>query len=155
MVENGSASFDQKFLENVHIASLLHDIGKIGVPEVILNKPGKLTPEEFEIMKRHTINGVEILKPLVELKDALDGVKSHHERYDGAGYPDGLKGDAIPMVAAIIAVADTYDAMITDRPYRKGRSKEEAITEIKNNILRQFHFQPAQALIELYQQGKI
>ncbi len=155
MIENGSASFDQKFLENVHIASLLHDIGKIGVPEVILNKPGKLTPEEFEIMKRHTINGVEILKPLVELKDALDGVKSHHERYDGAGYPDGLKGDAIPMVAAIIAVADTYDAMITDRPYRKGRSKEEAITEIKNNILRQFHFQPAQALIELYQQGKV
>ncbi len=155
MVENGSANFDQKFLENVHIASLLHDIGKIGVPEAILNKPGKLTVEEFEIMKRHTINGVEILKPLVELKDALDGVKSHHERYDGSGYPDGLKGDAIPMVAAIIAVADTYDAMITDRPYRKGRSKEDAITEIKNNILRQFHFQPAQALIELYQQGKI
>ncbi len=155
MIENGSASFDQKFLENVHIASLLHDIGKIGVPEVILNKPGKLTPEEFEIMKRHTINGVEILKPLVELKDALDGVKSHHERYDGTGYPDGLKADQIPMVAAIIAVADTYDAMITDRPYRKGRSKEEAIIEIKNNILRQFHFQPAQALIELYQQGKV
>lgn len=155
MVENGSANFDQKFLESVHIASLLHDIGKIGVPEFILNKPGKLTVEEFEIMKRHTINGVEILKPLVELKDALDGVKSHHERYDGKGYPDGLKGDEIPMVAAIIAVADTYDAMITDRPYRKGRSKEDAIKEIKNNILRQFHFAPAQALIELYQQGKI
>ncbi len=155
MVENGSADFDQKFLENVHIASLLHDIGKIGVPEVILNKPGKLTAEEFEIMKRHTINGVEILKPLVELKDALDGVKSHHERYDGGGYPEGLKGDEIPMVAAIIAVADTYDAIITDRPYRKGRSKEDAINEIKNNILRQFHFKPAQALIELYQHGKI
>lgn len=155
MVENGSANFDQKFIESVHIASLLHDIGKIGVPEAILNKPGKLTVEEFEIMKRHTINGVEILKPLMELRDALDGVKSHHERYDGAGYPEGLKGDEIPMVAAIIAVADTYDAMITDRPYRAGRSKEEAIAEIKDNILRQFHFQPAQALIELYQQGKV
>jgi HD-GYP domain-containing protein (c-di-GMP phosphodiesterase class II) len=155
MVENGSANFDQKFIESVHIASLLHDIGKIGVPEAILNKPGKLTVEEFEIMKRHTINGVEILKPLMELRDALDGVKSHHERYDGAGYPQGLKGDEIPMVAAIIAVADTYDAMITDRPYRAGRSKEEAIAEIKDNILRQFHFQPAQALIELYQQGKV
>ncbi|MCB9771308.1 MAG: HD-GYP domain-containing protein [Candidatus Omnitrophica bacterium] len=155
MVENGSANFDQKFLENVHISSLLHDIGKIGVPEVILNKPGQLTHEEFEIMKRHTTNGVEILKPLLELKDALDGVKSHHERYDGGGYPEGLKGEQIPMVAAIIAVADTYDAMITDRPYRKGMSKEEAVAEIKSNILKQFHYQPAQALIELYELGKV
>lgn len=155
MVENGSANFDQKFLENVHIASLLHDIGKIGVPEAILNKPGKLTPEEFEIMKRHTINGVEMLKPLKELHDALDGVRSHHERYDGKGYPDGLKGDKIPMVAAIVAVADTFDAIITDRPYRKGLSKKAAIEEIQKNILKQFRAEPAQALIELYQAGKI
>lgn len=155
MVVNGSANFDQKFLENVHISSLLHDIGKIGVPEAILNKPGKLTSEEFEVMKRHTTDGIEILKPLKELRDALDGVKSHHERYDGKGYPEGLAGEAIPMVAAIIAVADTYDAMITDRPYRKGMTKETAVAEIKNNILKQFHYHPAQALIELYQAGKV
>lgn len=155
MSENGSAEFDEKFMESLYIASLLHDIGKIGVPEGILNKPGKLTAEEFEVVKEHTIDGVEILKPLSELKESLDGVKHHHERYDGQGYPDRLKGEAIPMIAAIISVADTFDAMTTDRPYRKGLSKETAIAEIRRNIGTQFHPKPAQALIELYEQGKI
>lgn len=154
MNDNGSARFDEKFMESLYIASLLHDIGKIGVPEGILNKPGKLTEKEFEIIKQHTIDGVEILKPLSELKESLAGVKHHHERYDGQGYPDKLKGEEIPMIAAIISVADTFDAMTTDRPYRKSLSREAAIAEIKKNVNTQFHPKPAQALIELFEAGK-
>lgn len=155
MVENKSAQFDDKFMESLYIASLLHDIGKIGVPEGILNKPDKLTAEEFEVIKQHTLDGVEILKPLSELKESLDGVRHHHERYDGNGYPDKLKGEQIPMIAAIISVADTFDAMTTDRPYRKGYAKDYAIAEIRRNIKTQFHPLPANALLELYEQKKI
>lgn len=155
MTASGSAEFPESFFENLYVAGMLHDIGKIGVPEAILNKTGKLTPEEFEIMKRHTLHGVEILKPLSELRDSLDGVKYHHERYDGKGYPDGLRGEAIPIVAAIIAVADTFDAMTTDRPYRKGLSIEEAVREVKKNSGIQFNPKVAQALVELVEMGKI
>ncbi len=155
MLENGTADFPDSFFENLYIAGMLHDIGKIGVPENVLNKNGPLSSEEFERMKRHTIHGVEILKPLSELKESLDGVKYHHERYDGRGYPTGLKGEEIPMIAAIIAVADTYDAMTTDRPYRQGLSKEKTIEEIRNNIGKQFNPKPAQALVELHEAGKL
>lgn len=155
MHESGAVHFTESFFQNLYVAGLLHDIGKIAIPEAILNKTGKLTPEEFDIMKQHTLRGVEILQPLSELKDSLDGVKYHHERYDGKGYPDGLKGDEIPMVAAIIAVADTFDAMTSDRPYRKGLTKEAAVAEIKKNICIQFHPKPAEALIELVESGKI
>jgi len=152
---SGAYKFPPKFFENLYISGLLHDIGKIGVPESILCKKDKLTDDEYEIMKSHTTRGAEILSPLTEFEQCVDGVKYHHERYDGNGYPEGLKGEAIPMIAAIIGVADTYDAITTDRSYRKGLGKEIAIAEIRNNILKQFHPLPAKALIELYDRGDI
>ncbi len=155
MVDNGTANFDTKFFEYLEIAGLLHDVGKIGVPESILTKPDKLTDEEFTKMKQHTLRGVEILKHIPEFKECLDGVKYHHERYDGRGYPDGLKGEGIPIIAAVLAVADTYDAMTSDRPYRKGLSREIAIAEIKKNSGVQFNPLAARAIVELFEQGKI
>jgi HD-GYP domain-containing protein (c-di-GMP phosphodiesterase class II) len=152
---NGSYHFPPKFFENLYIAGLLHDIGKIGVPETILCKKSILTEEEYEIMKTHTTRGAEILKPLTEFEQCVDGVKYHHERYDGTGYPDGLKGEDIPMIAAIIGVADTFDAVTTDRSYRKGLGKETAIQEVRNNIGKQFNPLPAQALIELFEKGEL
>jgi len=143
------------FLENLQIASLLHDIGKIGIPEMILNKIEKLTPEEIQIIHEHPSKGVTILQPIKELSECIKGVKYHHERYDGMGYPEKLKGEEIPLIASIISVADSYDAMTTDRPYRKAFSSKEAIAEIERNIGKQFHPKIAVALIELYKEGKI
>ncbi|MFC1703558.1 HD domain-containing phosphohydrolase [Candidatus Omnitrophota bacterium] len=145
----------QKFLENLHIASLLHDIGKIAIPEAVLNKPGKLTDEEFAKIKSHPIQGIKILQPIKELEEAIKGVKYHHERYDGRGYPEGLKGDEIPLIAAIIAVADVYDAMTSDRPYRPALPKETAIGEIKKGSGTQFTPIAAKAFLELCEEGKI
>ena len=155
MARRDKKLFNEKFLENLHIASLLHDIGKIGVPESILNKAGPLSDEERKIMQSHPLVGATILQPINELIDAEDGVKYHHERYDGSGYPKGLKGEEIPLIASIIAVADAFDAMTTDRPYRKGLAKKEATEEIAGFMGRQFHPEVAEALIELYQEGKI
>jgi HD-GYP domain-containing protein (c-di-GMP phosphodiesterase class II) len=155
LAEKNQREFDTQFLENIQIASLLHDIGKIGIPEGILNKNGPLTPEEWIKIKEHPNIGVTILHPIRELETAMLGVKYHHERYDGLGYPDGLKGEEIPLVAAIIAVADAFDAMISDRPYRPGLSKVKAIEEIKSNSGKQFNPRVASAFIELCQQGRI
>lgn len=146
---------DEKFLESLHIAGLLHDIGKIGISESILNKDGPLDEKETQIMQSHPLVGATILQPIKELEDAIIGVKYHHERYDGSGYPDGLKEDQIPLIASIISVADTFDAMITDRPYRRGLSKEEAIKEIQSMIGKQFNPWIASAFVELYQERKI
>ena len=146
---------DDKFLEHLYIAGLLHDIGKIGIPESILNKEEKLTDEERRLIKEHSLIGVKILEPIQELGDAILGVKYHHERYDGAGYPEGLKGNQIPLIASIISVADAFDAMITDRPYRRALSKEKAIEEIKSLGGQQFEPQVASVMVELYQEGKI
>ncbi len=107
-------------LHDIYVAGLLHDIGKIGVSDVVLQKTGKLTPEEFDEIKKHPSIGYEILKDLKNLKMVLPGVRNHHERIDGMGYPDLLAGDNIPLMARILAVADAYDAMGSDRPYRKG-----------------------------------
>lgn len=146
---------DLKFLENLHIAALLHDIGKIGVSESILNKQGPLTEEERKKIQEHPIVGVSILQPINELEEAIKGVKYHHERYDGKGYPDGLKGNKIPHIANIIAVADTFDAMITDRPYRKGLNKCDAIEEIKRVKGTQLAPDAAEALIEIFNEGDL
>ena len=146
---------DDKFLEHLYIAGLLHDIGKIGIPESILNKEEKLTDEERKLIKEHSLIGVKILEPIQELGDAILGVKYHHERHDGAGYPEGLKGNQIPLIASIISVADAFDAMITDRPYRRALSKEKAIEEIKSLSGQQFEPQVASVMVELYQEGKI
>ncbi len=110
---------------------LLHDIGKIGIPDHILNKPGKLTPEEFEIMKRHAEIGEKIISPLEMLKKLKPLIRHHQEFYDGTGYPDGLRGEAIPLACRILAVVDTFDAMTTDRPYRKALPVETAVAELK------------------------
>jgi len=96
-----------------------------------------------------------ILQPINELDDAILGVKYHHERYDGSGYPDGLKGDQIPLIAAIISVADAFDAMITDRPYRRGLSREEAIEEIRKSSGKQFDPRIANTFVKLYKEGKV
>ena len=146
---------DEKFREHVDIASVLHDIGKIGIPEAILNKQGPLTPEEFKIIKDHPSIGENILRSIDGLEDCLLAVKYHHERYDGSGYPEGLKGDQIPLIAAIICVADAYDAMVSDRPYRKGLPKEKAITEIVTLAGKQFHPEISLIMKELYLEGKM
>ncbi len=155
MAANGSAVFPEKFMENLYISGLLHDIGKIAVPEAILGKTDKLNDDECKIMRTHTLRGVEMLKPLAEFEESMLGVKYHHERYDGKGYPEGLKGEEIPIIAAIISVADTFDAMTSDRPYRKGLDKVMAIQEIKKNIGIQFNPIPVRALVELWEGGGI
>ena len=139
----------------MYISGLLHDIGKIAVPEAILNKPGKLTDEEFEIMKSHPTRGAEIIGPLSLDDEIVHGVLHHHERWDGKGYPQGLAGEDIPMMAAVMAVGDAFDAMTTDRPYRKGMSKEDAIAEVRKNKGTQFHPDAADAMVELFEEGKI
>jgi len=121
-------------IRDIHVASLLHDVGKIGVDDAVLKKPGKLTPEEFEVMKLHTVIGSTIMAPIRQMKRLLPGLRSHHERWAGEGYPDALRGDAIPLMARIIAVADCFDAMTTDRPYQKGMAFESAharVNELK------------------------
>lgn len=112
-------------LQQLEIAGLIHDIGKVGVPENILNKPGRLTEEEFDEMKKHTVIGENICRPLNSLQACLDPVRHHHEKLDGSGYPDGLKKDMLSIESRIIAVADIYDAMTSDRPYRDRMKMDE------------------------------
>jgi HD-GYP domain-containing protein (c-di-GMP phosphodiesterase class II) len=153
--QKNKKSFDGKFLENLHIASLLHDIGKIGVPEHILNKRGTLTVGERNRIKEHPMIGVNILKPIKELEGAMQGVQYHHERFDGKGYPQGLKGEQIPLVASIISIADSFDAMTTDRPYRLALKKTDAIKEISALGNQQFCPRVTDTFIELCKEGKI
>jgi HD-GYP domain-containing protein (c-di-GMP phosphodiesterase class II) len=112
-------------------SSILHDSGKIGIPESILNKPWRLEDEEYQIIKNHPKKGHTILEPLEQLASSLPGMLHHHERYDGKGYPKGLKGKQIPLEARIIAVADTFDAMTSSRAYRPAKTAEEALEEIE------------------------
>ena len=140
---------DTKFIEDLYYIALLHDIGKIGVPDKILTKPGKLDDEEYNIIKKHTTIGGDILKEVEIIKGIQIGARYHHERYDGKGYPEGLKGDDIPFIARIIGVADAYDAMTADRPYRKGMSNEVAIDEIKKGAGTQFDPTIAKVMITL------
>ncbi len=118
-------------IHKIHLAGLLHDIGKIGVKESILNKPGKLTNDEYKHIYDHPVTGAKILTPVLKDKDILSFIRHHHERYDGTGRPDGLKGEEIPLGARILAVADTFDAITSDRPYRKALTVDFALKEIK------------------------
>ena len=124
-------NLDDKEANDLKWASILHDIGKIGIPESILNKPDRLTDDEFEIIKGHPAKGGNILKPVVQLADSLSAIIHHHERYDGRGYPHGLKGEDIPLAARIIAVADTFDAINSSRAYRPAGDPEKALSIIE------------------------
>jgi len=124
---------DEEEIERVRVSATLHDVGKIGVDDRVLNKPGVLTDEEFDQMKRHTIIGFEIVRQVAQLADTLPGIRWHHESLDGSGYPDGLQGDELPLMVRVIAVADTFDAITTDRPYQAGRDFPTAIEILKKH----------------------
>lgn len=144
---------DDITLEEIETAGLLHDIGKVGIPQKILCKPGKLTDEEFEIMKSHPEQGEKIVKKIKKLKIISNWLKTHHERWDGKGYPLGLKGEDIPISARIIAIADTYDAMTSTRSYRKALDHATAIAEIERCAGSQFD--PNLASLFIKNQDKI
>ncbi len=144
----------QQEQEDIYYMGLLHDIGKIGIPGAIINKPSKLTDEEYEIIKKHPIYGYEILSPIKSMPELAIGARHHHERIDGKGYPDGLKGDEIPFKARIIAVADSYDTMTSNRNYRKYLPQELVRKEIEKNIGTQFDPAPANAMLKIIDEDK-
>jgi len=142
-------------LDRLRISALLHDVGKIGVDDRVLKKPGKLTDEEFDLMKQHTIKGANIMRPVAQLKDVLPGIELHHERMDGAGYPYGLTGEQIPLMARIIAVADTLDAITTNRPYQSAMDLDFAIERIRSLSISRFDPVIVSALESAVQSGRI
>ncbi len=144
---------DEAAWKRLEQGGMLHDIGKINVPDAILTKAGRLTDEEFTMLKRHPVVGYEVLKNLHMLTDELDIVRSHHERYDGRGYPDGKSGDELPITAWIVSAADAFDAMTSDRPYRKGMSLEMALAEIAKGRGTQFHPAVADAVVIAARRG--
>jgi response regulator RpfG family c-di-GMP phosphodiesterase len=138
-------------VKRVEIASLLHDVGKIGIPDTILGKPGKLTDEEFEIVKSHPVRGTEIMAPIGAMREIVPGIRHHHERYDGLGYPDKLRGKEIPLLGRIIAVADVFDALTTDRPYRSAVSVDETLEYLQSNAGYQFDPEVVEAFCKAYE----
>jgi HD-GYP domain-containing protein (c-di-GMP phosphodiesterase class II) len=122
----------QEEVFRVHIAAILHDVGKLGVRESILNKPGGLSDEEFEVMRQHPAIGAQIMSPIRMLKDIIPGIRNHHETWDGKGYPDQLKGEEIPVVARIIGIADTFDAMTTNRPYQHAMTLDYVLAKMRS-----------------------
>ena len=140
---------DPRERENLHRAALLHDIGKLGIAADILDKPGKLTDEEYEIIKSHPRIGARILQPIEEYESIIPVVLHHHERFDGKGYPEGLSGNSIPFGARILAVADVFDAMKSDRPYRAGMPLERVMGIIQEESGRQFDPEVVEALMSV------
>lgn len=140
---------DPMALHKIYNIALLHDIGKIGIPDIIINKPGKLTDDEYHTIKEHTLMGEKILSEITSVPELINGAKYHHERYDGKGYPCGIKGDQIPEIAAIIAVADAYDAMTSNRSYRSILPQETVREEIEKGIGTQFHPKWGKFMLEL------
>jgi len=136
-------------IENIEYTALLHDIGKIGIADSILGKKGSLTSQEFDKIKEHTIMGANIIEPVNFLKNSYWAIYHHHEKYDGKGYPDGIKSEDIPILARIIAVADAYDAMGSDRPYRKKLNKDKILKELKDQSGKQFDPKIVKALISV------
>ncbi|MGB6606962.1 MAG: HD-GYP domain-containing protein [Atribacterota bacterium] len=136
-------------IENIEYTALLHDIGKIGIADSILGKESSLTSQEFDKIKEHTVMGAKIIEPVDFLKDSYGAIYHHHERYNGDGYPDGLKEKDIPLLSRIIAVADAYDAMGSDRPYRKKLSKDKILKELKDQAGKQFDPEIVKVLISV------
>jgi HD-GYP domain-containing protein (c-di-GMP phosphodiesterase class II) len=143
------------FMETLQISAQLHDVGKIGIEDHILKKPGALTEEEFEVMKTHTTKGANILRPVTQLAEMLPGIELHHEALDGRGYPYGLQGDQIPLLPRVIAVADTFDALTTNRPYQQAHTPEQALQIIKNLAGKRLDPEAVQALLAVYARGEI
>jgi HD-GYP domain-containing protein (c-di-GMP phosphodiesterase class II) len=143
------------FMETLQISAQLHDVGKIGIEDRILKKPGALTAEEFEVMKTHTTKGANILRPVTQLAEMLPGIELHHEALDGRGYPYGLKGEQIPLLAKVIAVADTFDALTTNRPYQTAHTPDEALKIIQGLAGKRLDPVPVAALMAVYGRGEI
>jgi HD-GYP domain-containing protein (c-di-GMP phosphodiesterase class II) len=142
-------------VSKIRISAQLHDVGKIGIEDRILKKPGALTPEEFEIMKTHTTKGAAILRPVEMLRDMLPGIELHHESLDGRGYPYGLKGDQIPLMPRVIMVADTFDAMTTNRPYQAAMDPEYVIRIINSLAATKFDSTVVAAMTRVFQSGRL
>ena len=140
---------------HIYYIALMHDCGKVWVPYSILKKPGKLTDEEYDIMKTHPLNGAEMLESFNSIKGIRDGALYHHERFDGKGYPTGKSGKDIPFIGRLICVADSFDAMNSDRCYRARMSKEIILEELHNNSGKQFDPDIIDALLELISEGKV
>jgi HD-GYP domain-containing protein (c-di-GMP phosphodiesterase class II) len=143
------------FMETLQISAQLHDVGKIGIEDHILKKPGALTAEEFEVMKTHTTKGANILRPVTQLAEMLPGIELHHEALDGRGYPYGLEGDQIPLLARVIAVGDTFDALTTNRPYQQAHAPEDALKIIQNLAGKRLDPVCVAALMAVYRRGEI
>ena len=141
--------YDEDMQEEVYVMGLLHDVGKIGVPDTVINKPGRLTDEEYDMIKTHPVVGAEILATVSEMPALVTGARWHHERYDGKGYPDGLKGEEIPEEARIIAVADAYDAMTSHRSYRDIIPQDHVKSEIEKGMGTQFDEKFARIMLEM------
>jgi HD-GYP domain-containing protein (c-di-GMP phosphodiesterase class II) len=146
---------DADFLETLRISAQLHDVGKIGIEDRILKKPGALTPEEFEIMKTHTTKGANILRPVPQLREMLPGIELHHEALNGRGYPYGLTDSEIPLLPRVIAVADTFDALTTNRPYQKAYDPVEALRIIQNLSGQRLDPKGVLALMAVFERGEI
>jgi putative nucleotidyltransferase with HDIG domain len=146
---------NQEEVFRVRIASILHDVGKLGVRDGILNKPGGLTEEEFAVMRQHPDIGAQIMSPIRMLKDIIPGIRNHHETWDGKGYPDQLQGEEIPMVARIIGVADTFDAMTTTRPYQKAMELDYVLKKMRSMSGTRFDPAVVEALLAAVQAGDV
>lgn len=153
IAENLHLSNDE--VDNIYYIALLHDIGKIAIPDSILNKPGRLTDEEFAIMKSHTVRGAKILNGISTIPQIIEGAKSHHEKYDGSGYPEGLRGEFIPYVARIICCADCFDAMASKRVYKEPFALEKIISEFERCSGTQFDPHIAKVVVDLIKSGKL
>jgi HD-GYP domain-containing protein (c-di-GMP phosphodiesterase class II) len=155
MILGDGLGLNAEELDRLSISALLHDVGKIGVDDRVLKKPGKLTDEEFDLMKQHPSKGANIMRPVAQLKDMLPGIELHHERMDGGGYPYGLAGDQIPMMARIIAVADTLDAITTNRPYQSAMDLDFALERIRSLSVSKFDPDVVNALVSAVEVGRL
>jgi HD-GYP domain-containing protein (c-di-GMP phosphodiesterase class II) len=135
--------------KKLSLAAKLHDIGKVGTPETILNKPGPLTAEEYAVVREHPLTGERILSPIIRSRSILAAIRGHHERLDGKGYPDGLHGSAIPLLARIIAIADSFDALTSKRAYREALPVSHALAELRAGAGTQFEADLVQLFVEM------
>ncbi|MBF0253696.1 MAG: HD domain-containing protein [Candidatus Omnitrophica bacterium] len=155
LIERGMMHQGREYLQAAYLAGLMHDVGKIGIKDQILNKPDLLTREEYEAMKKHVEIGVSILSPIKGMKEILEGAKYHHERWDGKGYPYGLSEQEAPILGRIIAVADAYDTMVTERPYQKSRTVTGAFEELRKCSGSQFDPTLVEVFFDAWNEGKL